>query len=391
MGYIYKRGSALWLGYRDVNGKLNQVASGLKAGEEKKARQVLQRIEARIGIGLELEEDKSGPVTVARYAARWVEERKSQGISSAHDEGARLRLHALPAIGALPIEEVRPKHIRDLIRQLRAKTKLAPRSVRHVYGALHVMFRDAVVDELIEVNPCALKRTDLPKVADKDATWRAGAVFTRSELELLLSDDRIPEDRRMMYAVMGLAGLRFGEAAALRWRSYDPSHAPLGRLLIATSYSTTARKEKGTKTEQPRLVPVHPVLAKLLATWKLDGWQRLARRAPTAEDLLIPSRLGRNRSKNQGITKIKFHDDLERIGLRRRRQHDLRRTFISLARADGARKDVLERVTHGHRGDIVDMYTEVPWALLCEEVAKLRVTLGEGKVLAFPMLAAVGE
>ncbi|NJK31968.1 MAG: radical SAM protein [Deltaproteobacteria bacterium] len=37
-----------------------------------------------------------------------------------------------------------------------------------------------------------------------------------------------------------------------------------------------------------------------------------------------------------------------------------------------ARKDVLERVTHGHRGDIVDMYTEVPWALLCEEVAKLR-------------------
>ena len=43
-----------------------------KVGEEKKARQVLQRIEARIKIGSELEEDKSGPVTVSRYADRWV-------------------------------------------------------------------------------------------------------------------------------------------------------------------------------------------------------------------------------------------------------------------------------------------------------------------------------
>ena len=30
----------------------------------------------------------------------------------------------------------------------------------------------------------------------------------------------------------------------------------------------------------------------------------------------------------------KFHEDLERIGLRRRRQYDSRRTFISLAQCD---------------------------------------------------------
>jgi integrase len=188
----------------------------------------------------------------------------------------------------------------------------------------------------------------------------------------------------MMYALMGLAGLRFGEAAALRWRSYDPSLEPLGRLHIVTSYSTRARREKATKTEQPRLVPVHPVLAKLLGEWKLGPWQVLMKRAPMAEDLIVPSRLGRNRSKNQGITK--FHDDLQRIGLRRRRQHDLRRTFISLARADGARKDVLEHVTHGRPGGIIDLYTELPWPLLCEEVAKLRVKLLAGKVLAFPSI-----
>ncbi|HEX2568853.1 MAG TPA: hypothetical protein VH877_04780, partial [Polyangia bacterium] len=105
-------------------------------------------------------------------------------------------------------------------------------------------------------------------------------------------------------------------------------------------------------------------------------------RAPAADDLIIPSRLGRNRSNGHGLKR--FHEDLERIGLRRRRQHDLRRTFISLARADGARKDVLEHVTHGRPGGIMDLYTELPWPLLCEEVGKLRVARLAGKVLAMP-------
>jgi hypothetical protein len=100
------------------------------------------------------------------------------------------------------------------------------------------------------------------------------------------------------------------------------------------------------------------------------------------EDLIIPSRRGVNRSRHHSLWK--FGEDLDRLGLRRRRQHDLRRTFISLARTDGARKDVLERVTHGNRGDIVDLYTELPWAVLCEEVAKLKLTLPAATVLRWP-------
>ena len=71
----------------------------------------------------------------------------------------------------------------------------------------------------------------------------------------------------------------------------------------------------------------------------------------------------------------RFHEDLERLGLRKRRQHDLRRTFVTLARSDGARKDILEQIFHGPRGDIMDMYTTLPWRVLCDEVSKLRVEL----------------
>jgi hypothetical protein len=81
--------------------------------------------------------------------------------------------------------------------------------------------------------------------------------------------------------------------------------------------------------------------------------------------------------------------DLTLLALRRRRGHDLRRTFITLAEVDGGRRDLLESITHGTRADIVSVYTTFPWPALCDEVKKLRIRLrkdlpgdGESKALA---------
>jgi hypothetical protein len=134
--------------------------------------------------------------------------------------------------------------------------------------------------------------------------------------------------------------------------------------------------------------PAH-ALATILAASKLSGWSAMLGRQPKPDDLLIPSREERNRNVNHALKR--FHEDLERVDLRKRRQHDARRTFITLARSDGARKDVLEWVTHGPRGDIVDLYTTLPWETLCAEVAKLRISLREGKVIALPRAANAGE
>ena len=72
-------------------------------------------------------------------------------------------------------------------------------------------------------------------------------------MEQLISDARIPPERRVQYALKAIAGLRHGEVAGLRWRHYDPALEPLGRLVIATSYDTGR-----TNTEVTRRVPVHP-------------------------------------------------------------------------------------------------------------------------------------
>jgi integrase len=68
----------------------------------------------------------------------------------------------------------------------------------------------------------------------------------------------------------------------------------------------------------------------------------------------------------------KFHQDLKRLGMRPRRQHDLRRTFVSLCLGDGASKDILRSITHAPEGDVVDDYTTLVWNPLCRKVAKLQ-------------------
>ena len=76
----------------------------------------------------------------------------------------------------------------------------------------------------------------LPKVRDGKKGWRAGAVFSREELEALISDSRVPHDRRVMYALASVGCLRHGEAAGLRSRDVVFGLEPLGRIVVLTSY-----------------------------------------------------------------------------------------------------------------------------------------------------------
>jgi integrase len=178
-----------------------------------------------------------------------------------------------------------------------------------------------------------------------------------------------------MYSLLALTGMRFGEVAALRWKRYESDLKPLGKLLVITSYSTRLKTEKKVKTEVSRHVPVHQVLASILDEWYANGWANLIGRKPTQDDLIIPSRKGCNRSSNHCLKRL--HQDLKRHGLRKRRQHDLRRSFISLARQDGAREDVLKWITHGRPEGIINVYTELPWELRCQEIAKIKMHLLE--------------
>src|SRR6516162_9309122 len=120
MGGIYRRGNKLWIWYFDAAGKRVFESTSASVGEENRARKTLELIEARIKAG-----ERAGippnELTVKAYGERWLEGRPAWGIGTADDEAARLRLHAWPIVGHILLKDLRPHHVRDLVRGLRSK------------------------------------------------------------------------------------------------------------------------------------------------------------------------------------------------------------------------------------------------------------------------------
>lgn len=373
---LLARGRVLYAKLKNIEGKWVRVATPFCVGDEERAdawaqdqqRDVDRERARRERLG-------GGPLTVAAWADYWLNKRKTTTVN---DDRTRIEKHALPRIGHLLMTEVRPRHLAELVLELREDGSLSPKTIREVASILHTMFKAAVIAEKVASNPVIFESGVLPKKQDKDPAWRAQAIFTRDEIEQLLSDDRIPEDRRVIYALKFFCG-RHTEALKSTWARYDATTEPLGTLHIVE-----------TKSGIPRAVPVHPTLAKILAAWKLGGWERTYGHAPTSGDLIVRTRRAGN-VYAAADTQVRFVEDLARIGLRtkastlNRRGHDLRRTLITLARTDGAIDSLLRWVTHGPRhGEMLDVYSSPPWAALCTEIAKLRVSLREGKVITLP-------
>lgn len=327
--------------------------------------------------------------TLADYVEKWLALRERSNVRSFRNEAQRLRQHVVPVLGERRLTEVRRQDVRSLVATFAAtKSKTtgklpAPRMVHRVYEDLRTMFAYAVeVDELVPVSPCTLKvaRGELPKKKDADPRWRSSAIFTRDEVERLISDPGIQLPDRVNYALAFLTGSRIGEVIGLHWRDYDPAARPLGRLVFATQHGGDELK-----TEVPREVPVHPVLAALLAEWKLEGFPMYMCRRPTAEDFIVP------RWRTKGPIKYPYQsaktvwrhlqEDLARLGFRHRRVHDARRTLVTLARADGARPDLLRWITHGpSETEMMDVYASPPWATLCEQISSLQLSLRSASV-----------
>lgn len=365
---LYRRSDSgfWWVVYRDGSGRRRHASTGTT--DERAAQAILARLEAMVRAG-------NAPVrTVADYIDVWTERRVRSGQSNAQLEQRRMKRHGAALLG-LPLRDVTTRDVRDLLVSLKAKMgvgddNLAPRTVNHVMASLANVFESAVEDELIGSNPARLKRGELPRKADKDPLWRSTAVYTRAEVVQLISDERIPQSRRVIYALGLLAGLRLGEVGALRWEAIDMDVEPLGRLTVARSYDRINHREKSTKTGIVREVPVHPTLAAVLAAWRLV-------RAPQPGDLVVSTDAGGYVTDSvvwPGLSK-----DLETLGLRHRRFHDMRRAFISLLIGDGAPKDVVVWLTHsGKTGNVVDEYTSLSWPAKCAAVRCLKVSMRSG-------------
>jgi integrase len=194
-----------------------------------------------------------------------------------------------------------------------------------------------------------------------------GGGFDAGQVEVVLYDRRISEDRRVLYALEFLTGLRTGEAAARRWCDCEPTYlGRLGRLTAATAYNTRFRLLKSKKTRVEKWIPVHPALAAILELWQAEGWARFHGRPPTPEDLIVPAERGGPR--NNSFSWRKFKEDLKAVGIAHQRHYETRATFISLAEGAGADPAAVARITHASLTGAKDLYRRVRlyWPRMCD-------------------------
>lgn len=316
--------------------------------------------------------------TVLVHARAWI---ATQRYESAPKDTATIeRYLAKSDFAKMLVADVRAKHVLGFIRFLEALPSerggtLAPRTVRNIYDVARRALDAAVIEELLTANPCHVLHRKLPAIEDKVPGARQGWIYSRDEVERLIADPAILPDRRVSYAVLFLTGCRFGELAALRWKDWDRTLAPLTRLTVSRAIKSVSRREAQTKTGAVKLVPVHPTLETVLAAWHAAGWKALMGRDPTSDDLLMPSRRGNAREVHNGNRYLR--EDSVRLGLRPRHQHCARHTLISLAQDDGADGSVLRWVTHAPPRSAFDGYTRQQWGRLCAELGKLRIALRE--------------
>jgi integrase len=350
------------------------------AGTTKKQALELAAKRAReVRDGTYSKEHRTAAVTVAAYAKTWGVARTNK---TADDDRARLRDHVVPHIGHMRMADVEPKTLRDLINKLVELGTIAPATIHNVYGSVSTMFRTAVFEKLIPATPCVLLKGMLPAIPSKPK-----AIYEKSDLLKLVTCEKIPLDRRTFYALTGLSAMRHGEAAGRRWRDYDTGTPILGCLSVDTQYDGEPLKSPDGEP-RPRRVPVHPTLARLLQHWRHVGFPQMFGRSPRPEDFIVPSRRGPQHCRTVRrslacLTETREPkgraghrlSDCDAAGVTPLTFHRLRDTCISLARRDGARKDVFERISHNSKGDIVDGYTLFDWAPLCEAMLCLRFEL----------------
>jgi integrase len=309
--------------------------------------------------------------TLTAYVPRWAAHQERRKKRSLPRNLRQLELHVLPTLGAKQLGDVTPSDVLDLCWSLYGPS-FGAKSVENVKKVLSSVFTRAQFEQLVDSNPCKLiPRGELPKTGSNP--WPK---YEPEEVAALLTDERIPPDRRVLYALAFYFAVRIGEACGFRFSDWDRTQKPLGLMLIDKQYDGQPLKPERDDYKAERRFPVHPEAARLLAWWKLAGFAERFGRPPRDDDPVSP--YPRN-MKARTLSKAShgLYADEKLTGVEHkpgRLTHGFRKAFISMARAAGANPDVIRTMTHpGGSRDILDVYTQWPWTSFCDAVRLVKL------------------
>ena len=330
----------------------------------------------------------SARMTFRAVAERWFEAQQADGVRDVERDLGRFKNHVDPLIGSRRIGDIEARDLLLMIRELKRQKKAdgSPRhadgSIVNILGVCSSVFELAILEGAIEHNPVK----HIPSRKRPKKRGKGGVPYRLHEAVALMTDARIPADRKMLNTLQALTGMRIGEACGRRWRDYDRGTPGLGAMHVWSQYDDQPLKTGRAVHEKERFVPVHPVLAKALAEWRLGGFAEVYGRPPSGDDFIVPDPATMG-ARTQNKAGKNHRADVEELGfyVPGRLTHGLRRWFISACRNASARTEVVELMTHNAKGEVIDAYTSWEWSTLCEEITKLEVELHRASVIVLPL------
>jgi len=250
---------------------------------------------------------------------------------------SNLDKHFLPRFGKMRMRRIVASEVQAWVNDATA-SGLSARSVVKYHTFLHAIFERAVIDQVINVNPC--RHTLLPKVTKKPKLS-----VTPEQFEKLLAE--IPAEYRLMVLTAIETGVRWGELAALRPADIDfgSNVVTVRRVVLEVAKKITKADSILTirdypKDNEQRQVEVSASLCRELREHMMAHGKR-------DQDLLFSTSAGTPISRNVFRSRV-WKPALERSKITQHiRFHDLRGAHASWLLAGGADlKVVMDRLGH---------------------------------------------
>lgn len=256
-----------------------------------------------------------------------------------------LRQHVYPVLGDVPLPEITAAMLKALLAGLPEHFAFASRV--KVYAVLHGLFKAAVMDDTLDVNP--MDKVPRPKQSKDAALPAEHKAFTAEETRYILRClEGEPLKWRAFILLLIDTGCRRGEACGLQWQAVD---LDAGTITIERNLQYTTAKgvyETLPKNGRTRVVDISPDVASLLRELRRTQpvtvrWVFTQEDSPEPMHPDTPTRYFQRFGKRYGIEH--FHP------------HKLRHTSASLAITHGADVvSVAARLGHSDSSTTLRMY-----------------------------------
>jgi len=340
---------------RDENGtrrRHRETFVGTKKDAERRMREILTEVETGRYV-------PPSRMTTGQYLEQWSENYAVLHTSprTADSYQSELRRHIIPALGTVPLIELRPHHIEQYyVDALKHGRKDGSGGL----SARTVLFHHRIISEALEH---AVKKGELArnsaKVVDPPKPKRAKvSTLTRDDSIRFLEAAQVSQYFHLFALALG-TGARLGELLALIWRNVDLERGAI--TVEATLYREGSEwYRKQPKSGRSRYVPLPPSFVPYMQDYRktIEGEHASVGAFVSPDDFVFHTAQGKpldRHSVSRGFQRV-----LNRAKLPHIRFHDLRHTHASLMLQDGrSPKVVQERLGHTSAAFTLDTYGHV--------------------------------